>query len=151
MEPGTERYFEDVEVGSELPTITKEISIEQLAMYAAVCWDFRPEHYDSGTAQRYGFQAPYADGPMLTAFLGQVATNWMGLKGNCKKITATYRVMVFPGDVLICKGKVIDKCTKGDSNLVKCEVWAENQKEERVVYGTVTVALPSRSSGSIRL
>ena len=72
MELGTERYFEDVEVGSELPTITKEISIEQLGMYAAVCWDFRADHYDTKTAQEYGFQAPYADGPMITAFLGQV-------------------------------------------------------------------------------
>ena len=144
METGTERYFEGVEVGSPLPTITKEISIEQLAMYAAVCWDFRPEHYDSGTAQEYGFRAPYADGPMMTAFMGQVATGWMGSRGVFKKITVTYRVMVFPGDTLSCKGKVANKCTEGDSNLVECEVWAENQNAERVVYGTATVELPSR-------
>ena len=145
MQAGKERYFEDVEVGSELPTITKEIDIEQLAMYAAVCWDFRPEHYDSGTAQEYGFRAPYADGPMLAAFLGQIATGWMGSKGAFKKIATTYRTMVFPGDILSCKGLVTDKCTKGNSNLVECEVWAENQKSERVAYGTVTVELPSKS------
>ena len=149
METGTERYFEDVEVGSELPTITKKISIEQLAMYAAVCWDFRPEHYDSGTAQKYGFRAPYADGPMITAFLGQVATGWMGPKGIFKKITASYRVMVFPGDILSCKGQVTGKRMEGDSNLVECDVWAENQKAERVVYGTATVELPSKEGSAL--
>ena len=138
-------YFEEVEVGSELPVLNKEISLEQLAMYAAVCWDFQPGHYDSGTAQKQGFQAAYADGPMITAFLGQVATNWMGINGSLKKLAATYRVMVFPGDTLTCRGKVTGKYTEGDSSFVECEVWAENQRAETAVYGTATVELPCKS------
>jgi len=136
-------YFNDVEVGTQLPALFKEISVPQMAMYAAVCWDFQPEHYDTGTAQSNGFRAPYADGPMVTAFLGQVMTNWIGTAGILKRLTASYRVMVFPGDKLTCKGKVTRIDTEGNSRLVECDVWAENQNAETAVYGTATVELPS--------
>ncbi|MFC1978039.1 MaoC/PaaZ C-terminal domain-containing protein [Chloroflexota bacterium] len=141
-------FFEEVEVGSELPVLTKKVKLEQMAMYAAACWDFEPGHYDSGTAQKEGFRAAYVDGPMITAFLGQMVSNWMGINGRLVELTATYRVMVFPGDELVCKGKVVHKQNEVDSNLVKCEVWAENQSSERAVYGAATVELPSRPKES---
>jgi acyl dehydratase len=138
-------YFEEVEVGSELPALSREIKLEQLAMYAAVCWDFEPAHYDSGTAQKQGFRAAYADGPMITALLGQVATNWAGPSGRLRKLTVTYRVMVFPGDKLVCGGKVTGKRREADRHLVECEVWAENQDGQRAVFGTAIVELPGKS------
>ena len=144
MNIGKGPYFEEIDVGTELPALFKEASVEQFAMYAAACWDFRSEHYDSGTAQSYGFRAAYADGPMITAFLGQVVTNWMGVSGRLRKLTATYRVMVFPGDKLACRGKITGKYTREGSNLVECEVWAENQNAERAVYGTAIVELPNK-------
>ena len=144
MTIGTGPFFEEVEVGSELPALAKEIKLEQMAMYAAVCWDFEPGHYDSGTAQKQGFQAAYADGPMITAFLGQVITDWMGINGHLIKLTVNYRTMVFPGDKLVCKGKVTHKHVEADRNLIECELWAENQGLERAVYGTATVELPGQ-------
>ena len=137
-------YFEDVEVGLELPPVVKDITLPQMAMYAAVCWDFMPLHYDSGTAQSLGFRAAFTDGPMETAFLCQVVTKWAGIQGILKKISATYRVIVFPGDRLTCRGKVTGKYKEGDEMRVECEVWAENREGQRAVYGTAIVQLPSR-------
>ena len=136
--------FEQVEIGVELPTFVKAINIPQLARYAAVCWDFQPEHYDSGTAQSRGFEAAYADGPMVTAFLGQVITDWMGATGLLKSLSVTYRVMMFPGDTLTCKGKITGKSAGTDKGIVECDVWAKNQHGEKVVYGTARVQLPLR-------
>ena len=136
-------YFEEVEVGFELPSIVKDITLPQMAMYAAVCWDFMPIHYDSGTAQSLGFRAAFTDGPMETAFLCQVVTNWMGMQGVLKKISTSYRGMVFPGDRLTCKGEVKRKYKEGDENLVELEVWADNQEGQKVVYGTAVAKLPS--------
>ncbi len=136
-------YFEEVEVGFKLPSIVKDITLPQLAMYAAVCWDFMPIHYDSATAQSLGFRAAFADGPMETAFLCQVVTNWMGVQCILKKISIRYRRMVFPGDRLTCKGEVTRKYKEGDENLVEFEVWAENQESQRVAYGTAVAKLPS--------
>jgi len=137
-------YFEEVEVGLKLPSIVKEITLPQMAMYAAVCWDFMPIHYDSGTAQSFGFRAAFADGPMETAFLCQVVTDWLGMQGVLKKISARYRGMVFPGDRLTCKGEVRRKYKEGEETLVEVEVWADNQEEQKVVYGTAVVKLPLR-------
>ena len=85
---------------------------------------------------------------MITAFLGQVITNWIGINGRLIKLTATYRAMVFPSDKLVCKGKVTHKHAEVDSNLIECELWAENQRLERAVYGTATVELPCKSRKS---
>ncbi|MBI2907450.1 MAG: hypothetical protein HYX92_07350 [Chloroflexi bacterium] len=137
-------YFEDVEVGKELPVTSREISLEQMAMYAAVCWDFLPVHYDSGTAQKHGFRDAYVDGPMITAFLSELVTAWSGVQGRLRTIAVTYRGMAFPGDKLLCKGKITAKHVDGGSNLAECDIWAENQNGERVVYGTATVSLPTR-------
>jgi acyl dehydratase len=136
-------YFEEVEVGLELSSIVKDITTPQMAMYAAVCWDFMPIHYDSGTAQSLGFRDAFTDGPMETAFLCQVVTNWMGMQGVLKKISASYRGMVFPGDRLTCRGEVTRKYKEADEGLIECALWAENQKGQKVVYGTAVVKLPS--------
>ena len=142
MTPEIGPSFEKVDIGAELPALVKAISIPQLAMYAAVCWDFQPEHYDSGTAQSRGFKAAYADGPMITAFLGQVVTDWMGATGKLESLGVTYRVMMFPGDTLTCRGKITGKSKTADAGIVDCDVWAENQNGEKVVYGTAKVRLP---------
>jgi len=43
-----------------------------------------------------------------------------------------------------CRGRVVGKSSKDDVNLVDLEVWAENQKAEKVVTGHATVVLPAR-------
>jgi len=43
-----------------------------------------------------------------------------------------------------CRGRVIAKSSKDDVNLVELEVWAENQRAEKVVAGRATIALPAR-------
>ena len=50
------------------------------------------------------------------------------------------------GDVITRRGKVLEKRpvkTAGDHE-VELELWAENQKGEKVVTGRATVTLPSR-------
>jgi acyl dehydratase len=49
-------------------------------------------------------------------------------------------------DVITCRGRVLAKSSKDDAHLVDLEIWAENQRGEKVVSGKATVALPSRES-----
>ena len=46
---------------------------------------------------------------------------------------------------MTCKGKVLATSSKDDQHLVELDVWAENQKREKVVTGKATVSLPSRT------
>lgn len=139
------RYFEDVEVGYELPSLTKEVTLEQQAMYAAATWDIKGTlHYDSGSAQKLGLPAALAEGPMVAAFLAQVVTDWMGASGTFRKMNVSYRGMVFPGDRLVCKGKVARIYRDTGQGFIQCQVSAENQRGDKVVYGTALVTLPCR-------
>lgn len=132
--------FEDVDVGTGIPEIVKEITLEQFAMYSAVCWDFHPMHYDSATGQRLGFKEAFADGPMLAAFLGQVPTSWLGSQSRITRLRTRYLKPVFPGDTLYCSGSVLGKAEDVGYS-VECEVWANNQDGDRVASGLVSVSL----------
>ena len=115
-------------------------------MYSATTWDFHPGHYDSAFAQSQGFRDVYLDGPMNAAFMAQLITDWIGLKGSIKKLSITYKRMVFPGDTLTCTGKVIAKYVKDDINFVDCEILLQNQDENTVALGKATVACKAQGN-----
>jgi 3-hydroxybutyryl-CoA dehydratase len=133
--------FGDIKLESIIPTLTKEITLEQFAMYSAVCWDFHPMHYDSQTGQDLGFRTAFADGPMLAAFLGQVATEWLGSQSKIKRLKTRYLKPVFPQDTLYCSGSVLNKFDDGEPS-IECEVWANNQDGKRVASGIVIACPP---------
>jgi len=74
-------------------------------------------------------------------FVGQVVTDWAG-PAAVRKLNVRFAAIVRLKDVITCKGRVLDKSS---TNLVGLEIWAENQRGEKVVTGRATVALPSRS------
>jgi acyl dehydratase len=139
------RYFEDVHEGEELPALTKRISMAQMMMYGAATWDFMRMHYDADFARQRGFSGPFVDGQMLGAFLSQLAVEWAGDPGALKRLSVRYRNFVFPGDTVVCKGRVRHKSVEDAAGVVECELVAENQ-HGAVVAGLATaiLALPSR-------
>jgi acyl dehydratase len=139
------RYFEDVQEGSELAPLTKEISMVQMMMYGAATWDYMRIHYDADYARQRGFPGPFVDGQMLGAFLAQLAVDWAGDPGALRRLSVRYRNFVFPGDTVICKGWVRRKSTEGPEAVVECELVAENQKGEVVAGPAVAIlALPRK-------
>ncbi len=125
--------FESINVGDEIPQLTKNITQVGMVMYAAATWDFHRAHYDKEFAQSRGFPTPFVDGPMLGAFLAQMIMNWIGDKGMLKKMDFRFRKMVFSGDKLICKGRVKEKHDKNGQKLVTCDLWIENQNGETIL------------------
>lgn len=141
-----ELSFEQVEVGDEIPSLAKNITVVQMAMYAAATWDFARGHYDREFALKQGFRDVYLDGQMLGAFLAQLMADWIGERGALRRLGLSYRGMVFPGDTLTCQGKVTGKYIKVGQGCLDVEMWINNQKGERVAPGTATAILPLRGS-----
>ena len=138
-------YFEDVEVGTPLPPMVKEISLVTILKWGAAVNDYGPHHYDQQFAsQMLGLPNVIAHGPHNAAFLAQLVTNWMGGESFVKRHYTELRGNVFPGDKLTYQGKVLDKYQKGGQNLVEIESWVENQKGRRVALGKSLVELPKR-------
>ncbi len=144
------RFFEEVAVGEELTALYKQIDLPRMMAYGAATWDFIRVHYDADRARELGFPGPFVDGQMLGAFLAQLVQDWAGPGAFLRKLAFRNRVMVYPGDVLVCRGTVTG--LSGDSNgddaagLVECDLWIENQRDERVVdRASAVVQLPRRS------
>jgi acyl dehydratase len=138
-------YVEDVQVGSEIPALSKgPIQQIQLTRYAGASGDFNPIHQDDEFAKAAGMGGVFGHGMLTMGFVAQAVTDWAGA-GSVRKIGVRFAGLVRLKDVITCRGRVLDTSSKDGVHTVDLELWAENQKGEKVVTGRATVGLPSRS------
>jgi acyl dehydratase len=139
-------YAEDVKVGDELPPLVKgPIQQIQLTRYAGASGDFNPIHQDDEFARASGMDGVFAHGMLSMGFVAQVVTDWSGV-GSVRKLGVRFAALVRLKDTITCRGRVLAKSSKDDVHLVELEIWAENQRGEKVVTGKATVMLPSREA-----
>jgi acyl dehydratase len=137
-------YFEDVQVGDELPALVKgPIQQIQLTRYAGASGDFNPIHQDPEFARAAGMGDVFGHGMLSMAFVAQAVTDWSGA-GTVRKIGVRFTALVRLKDTVTCRGRVLAKTSKDDVHTVDLEIWAENPRGEKVVSGRATVALPAR-------
>jgi acyl dehydratase len=139
-------HAEDVQPGHEMPPLVKPpIQQIQLTRYAGASGDFNPIHQDDAFARAAGMGGVFAHGMLSMGFVAQAATDWAGV-GRVRKISVRFAALVRLGDVITCRGTVLEKrpTGAGGDHDVELELWAENQKGEKVVTGRATVTLPSR-------
>jgi acyl dehydratase len=137
--PPRKMYFESVRVGDELPAMAKSpIDRVQLARYAAATNDYNPFNIDEVQAKAIGMPSVVSPATLGLGFLGQLVTDW-ARGGQVKRVSARFTRMLWPGDTLVCKGRVTDRWGEGGRYHVELDVWAENQKGELVVRGNVTL------------
>jgi acyl dehydratase len=137
-------YFEDVQVGDALPSLVKgPIQQIQLTRYAGASGDFNPIHQDDEFARAAGMGGVFAHGMLSMGFVAQALTDWAGA-GAVRKLGVRFTALVRLKDTVTCTGRVLAKSSKDDVHTVDLDVWAENQRGEKIVSGRATVALPSR-------
>ena len=134
-------YFEDVEEGTELPTLRKDPTTQQLVMYAGASGDYYQIHYDRQFALGNGLPDVILHGALKNAFLGQLMTDWIGEQGRLARLSVQYRGMDVPGTPIFAKGVVT---RKGEDGEVECDIWLENAEGKRTTPGSAVVVLPSR-------
>ncbi len=137
-------YFEDVEEGSEIPTLEKNPTTQQLVKYAGASGDYYQIHYDQGFARNNDLDDVILHGALKNAFLGHLVTKWMGPDGDLKRLACQYRGMDIPGTPVTAKGVVTKRYQEQGANLVDCDIWLENEKGEKTTPGSATIALPAR-------
>ncbi len=137
-------FFEDVEVGSELPPLVKKPSNTLLFLYSAVTWNPQRIHFDKDYALSEGYRDVVVHGPLRGAFLSQMLTRWIGEGGVLKKLSYTNRGLAYVNEALFCKGKVTQKGIENGQGWVACEVWVENEQGEKLTLGSALALLPQR-------
>jgi len=137
-------YFEDVEIGSEIPPLEKDPTTQQLVKYAGASGDFYQIHYDKDFALANKLPGVILHGALKNGFLGQLMTDFAGEYGWLQKLSVQYRGMDQPGSKITARGKVVKKLVEGRRHLIECDIWLENAKGEKTTPGSAIVVLPSR-------
>ena len=137
-------YFEDVKEGDELPSFTVEsLTRTDFVKYAGSSGDFNPIHHDQTFAEVSGNPTVFAMGMMNAGVLSRLVSDYAGLE-NLRKYRVRFATRVWPGDSVICKGKVTKKAVENGEKIIEGEIAALNQKGEVAIQGSFRAALPSR-------
>ncbi|MDO9210660.1 MAG: MaoC/PaaZ C-terminal domain-containing protein [Deltaproteobacteria bacterium] len=130
-------YLEDIRAGDEAPpVVVANITRTHIVKYAGASGDFNPIHHDELYAIRGGNDRVFAMGMMTAGFLSHMITDWVG-DGKLRKYRVRFARQVWPGDTITCKGKITRKYTEGGKNSMEAEVFAENQRGEKVITGSI--------------
>ena len=157
------RFYEDVEVGEEIPDLPKgTYSVTELFLFthgvlgtgrstrAALEAEGSPDlggggRFDEEHARkRRNMPGQFDFGPQRVCWLSQGVTDWMGDDGVLRRLQASIRHPNVVGDTNTVRGEVTDKFELNGEHLVEMSVRNENQSGLATAFGTALVALPSR-------
>jgi acyl dehydratase len=136
-------YLEDLQVGDELPPLTKgPVTRQLLVEWCAAENDYYPLHYDERVAAQMKLPGTPIQGTYKYALMGQVIQRWLAATGTLNRISARYTGMNLESEVLTARARItqIDSVTRQ----VTLAVWVEDAQDVRATEGIATVTLPQR-------
>ena len=138
-------YFEDVEVGQEIPVFRRRTGLMNWNRYAAVNDEFIPIHMDD-EAGRMGQneQGAFGMGNLRLSYVMDMLRNWIGDEAEIREVGIQFRAINQKNDDLTTTGKVVEKTVEGDDHLVRLETNVMNQDGAGTAPGHAVVVLPSR-------
>lgn len=135
-------YWSDVAVGEQLPDVTRgPLTRVDLVRYAGASGDYNPMHVDEVYAREVGMPGVSAHALYGLGILGEAVSLWMGSGGVLKRFGGRFVKLVWPGDVLTARGRVIELHHDVGTYTADLDLWVENQLGELVVKGAATVRL----------
>lgn len=142
----SERYWEDVEEGGEIPGFSLLLDELRFALQASGTQDFHLEHVDESYVQRQGWEHRFTNNWFTAAAFSRALTDWAGEDGFVKSFTMEMRRMNCPGDTMSVRGRVTRKYLADDEGLADLDIWVENDRVGVTVPGKATVCLPRRDA-----
>lgn len=128
--------FENVSIGDELPSLTREkVNEIQLVRYAGASGDFNPLHFMDSVGKAAGQGGVIAHGMLIMGFMGQAITDWIPNR-NLKRFGVRFVNVTRPGDTITVSGKITGKKVLAGQKIVTCEVSAADQNGQVKAAGT---------------
>ena len=138
-------YFEDLQVGDEMPAWSRTTDFMHWNRYAAVNDEFVPFHMDDEAGRKAGNQqGAFGMGNLRYAYLANALRDWIGDEADIREIGCQYRAINQKHDTLTVVGKVVEKQVVDGENRVKLTTNVMNQAGEATCPGHAVVALPNR-------
>jgi acyl dehydratase len=139
-----ERYYEDINVGDEIPVLSKEpLTHLQLVRYAGASGDFNPLHTDARIGEMLGTGGIIAHGMLIMGFVGQMLSDYVGPQA-LRTFGVRFKGMTHLGDVITCSGRINEKYAVAGEGLITGSVQAADQNGDIKVSGTFSAALRRR-------
>jgi acyl dehydratase len=138
-------YFEDVQVGDEIPKLVKEpMTHLRLVRYAGASGDFNPLHTDPKIGEAVGVGGIIAHGMLIMGFVGQMLSNYAGPTA-LRKFNVRFKGMTHLNDAITCTGTITNKYEADGEARIKGKVQAADQNGDVKVTGTFEASLPHRA------
>lgn len=138
-------YFEDVNVGDDMPAWSRQTDFMHWNRYAAVNDEFVPFHMDDEAGRRAGNkEGAFGMGNLRYAYLVNALRDWIGDEAEIREIGCQYRAINQKNDTLTVVAKVVEKETVDGEHRVKLTANVTNQAGEATCPGHAVVVLPSR-------
>lgn len=154
----TPLYYEDVNIGDDLPTINYGMTIMDIVGTFSgirIGLEYPQErggmgchwHYHPVTCfQVRGMPLPFDSGQSRYSFAARLLKDWAGDNSWVWKMDIQLRRPCFAGDRIVVKGKVTAKNIINGRHCVDVYVTYENQRNETIAKGTVTSILLSNKA-----
>jgi acyl dehydratase len=113
---------------------------EDFMRYARASGDPNPVHWDRGFAVRAGYPDVFAMGMFPGGLLATYVERWMGA-GTLRRFKVRFISQVWPGDLLVCGGRVKRLIADAGKVSVECDLWVATQNQEIKVRGAATCVL----------
>ncbi|MEY9212423.1 acyl dehydratase [Thermobifida halotolerans] len=141
----TQRYFEDVEAGEELPGVAYPLTVYRLVMAAGANRDFNSIHHNTEYARGTGAKEMYANTSFLLGVWERCVRDWIGPAGTIRGIHGfRMRSFNYVGDTVRVRASVEDTRVEDGAGVVEIAIRCENSSGVSVGPGTVEVTLPRR-------
>ena len=131
--------WEELTEGTERDLTVGPITRTDLVRYAGASGDFNPNHHDEIYAIRAGFDKPFAHGMLQGGYLARLLSEWLG-PDSFKNLKIRFSAQAWPGDMVICKARVVRQYEEEGKRLVEIEASAENQRGDVLIKATATAA-----------
>jgi len=143
------RYWDDVKEGDPLPEVrVQALTRTDFVRYAGASGDFNPIHHDQTFAEASGNPTVFAMGMLNASILSRVVTRFAGRPG-VRRYKVRFATRAWPGDDVVCTGRVTRKFEESGEKRVEGELIAMNQKGETLISGSFVAALPTRTADSV--
>ena len=127
------------EIGDQLPSLTLgPIGQADLVLYANASGDQNPIHIDQDFAKKSGLPDVIAHGMLIMSYLGRLLTNAVP-QSQIKNFSVQFSNMTYLNQKVICTGKVLEKNSIDNKEVVTVSLKVEDLQGEKKIIGQAII------------
>lgn len=131
--------YDLIKVGDKIPDLQlPPISRHTLALYCGASGDHNPIHVDLDFAKSSGLDDVIAHGMLSAGYLARMLTNWVP-QSAIRKWENRFTAITFIGDIVTCKGKIVEKFEKNGEKFLRVELKANTSQTQTILAEAVVV------------